>query len=56
MATKKKAAKKATAKKPTYKALLDFIKKYEIWYKAYQESQTRDDSGGGDTPPPPKWP
>ena len=55
MATKKKAAKKATAKKPTYKALLDFIKKYETWLKEYHEVQTRD-GGGGDTPPPPKWP
>jgi hypothetical protein len=50
MATKKKAS-----KKPTYAELLEFIKKYEVWYKAWQQAQTKD-SGGGDTPPPPKWP
>lgn len=55
MATKKKATKKATPQKPTYKALLEFIKKYEVWLKAYDEAQTKD-SGGGDTPPPPRWP
>lgn len=54
MATKKKSVKK-TEKKPTHKVLLDFIKKYEEWYKQYQQAQTKD-GPGGDTPPPPKWP
>jgi hypothetical protein len=50
MATKKKAA-----KKPTYKEMEAFLKKYTRWLKKYDAAIGAKDPGG-ETPPPPRWP